>query len=135
MDDRHHFVGHTVDAVGWVQATRLAAHPVLLGAQACRATGSVLVRYRRYGALRPTEAEQASFRPSPLPAGVTGSLWWIHLIATARPGWAAPDAAQRDGLRLVRRVVGRAAAPFDVSGVERSCAGTRVPSARLYGWT
>ena len=61
MDDRHRFVGHAVVAVGWVQAARLAAHPVLLGAQACRATGSVLVRYRRYGASSVTEVEQASF--------------------------------------------------------------------------
>ena len=58
MDDRHRFVGHAVVAVGWVQAARLSAHPVLLGAQACRATGSVLVLYRRrYGALSATEAE------------------------------------------------------------------------------
>ena len=34
MDDRHRFVGHAVVAVGWVQAARLSAHPVLLGAQA-----------------------------------------------------------------------------------------------------
>lgn len=76
-DDRHRFVGHAVVAVGWVQAVRLSAHPVLLGAQACRATGSVLVRYRRYGALSATEAEQASSGPSPLHAAVTASLWWI----------------------------------------------------------
>jgi hypothetical protein len=62
MDDRHRFVGHAVVAVGWVQAARLSDHPVLLYAQACRATGSILVRYRRYGALSATEAEQASFR-------------------------------------------------------------------------
>jgi hypothetical protein len=34
MDDRHRFVGHAIVAVGWVQAARLSAHPVLLGAQA-----------------------------------------------------------------------------------------------------
>jgi hypothetical protein len=49
INDRHRFVGHAVFAVGWVQAARLLAHPVLLYAQACRATGSILVRYRRYG--------------------------------------------------------------------------------------
>ena len=73
LDDRHRFVGHAVVAVGWVQAARLSAHPVLLGAQACRATGSVLVRYRLYGALSVTEATQASFRALPLRVAVTGS--------------------------------------------------------------
>ncbi len=82
MDDRHRFVGHTVDAVGWVQATRLSAHSVLLGAQACRATGSVLVRYRRYGALRPTEAEQASFRAIAAACGRHGLAVVDHLVVT-----------------------------------------------------
>ena len=62
LDDRHRFVGHAVVAVGWVQVARLAAHPVLLGAQACRASGVILVRYRPSGPLSATEAEQASFR-------------------------------------------------------------------------
>lgn len=45
------------------------------------------------------------------------------------------DLAQpRDDRRGVFRVVGRFG-PLDVRGVERSCAGTRVPSVRLYGWT
>ena len=30
LDDRHRFVGHAVVAVGWVQAARLSARPVLL---------------------------------------------------------------------------------------------------------
>lgn len=62
MDDRHRFVGHAVVAVGWVQASRLSARPLVLGAHACRATGCVLVRYGRYRALHATEAEVASFR-------------------------------------------------------------------------
>ncbi|SHE37304.1 RadC-like JAB domain-containing protein [Ferrithrix thermotolerans DSM 19514] len=59
MDDRHRFVGHAVVAVGWVQASRLSARPVVMGATACQATGCVLVRYGRYRALHATEAEVA----------------------------------------------------------------------------
>jgi adenine-specific DNA-methyltransferase len=80
IDDRHRFVGHAVVAVGWVQAARLSAHPVLLGAQACRATGSVLVRYRRYGALCATEAEQASFRAIAAACGRQGLAVVDHLV-------------------------------------------------------
>ena len=83
MDDRHRFVGHAVVAVGWVQAARLSAHPVLLGAQACRATGSVLVRYRRrYGALSATEAEQASFRTIAAACGRHGLAVVDHVVVT-----------------------------------------------------
>jgi DNA repair protein RadC len=82
MDDRHRFVGHAVVAVGWVQAARLSARPVLLGAQACRATGSVLVRYRRYGALSATEAEQASFRVIAAACGRDGLAVVDHLVVT-----------------------------------------------------
>ena len=95
MDDRHRFVGHAVVAVGWVQAARLSAHPVLLGAQACRATGSVLVLYRRrYGALSATEAEQASFRAIAAACGRHGFAVVDHLVVTAsgsyRSGAVAP---------------------------------------------
>ena len=62
MDDRHRFVGHAVLSVGWVQAYRLSARPVVLGATACQATGCVLVRYGRYRGLHATETEVASFR-------------------------------------------------------------------------
>jgi DNA repair protein RadC len=82
LDDRHRFVGHAVVTVGWVQAARLAAHPVLLGAQACRATGSVLVRYRRHGALSATEAEQASFRAIAAACGRQGLAVVDHLVVT-----------------------------------------------------
>jgi DNA repair protein RadC len=82
MDDRHRLVGHTVVAVGWVQAARLSAHPVLLGSQACRATGSVLVRYRRYGALSVAEVEQASFRAIAAACGCHGHAVVDHLVVT-----------------------------------------------------
>jgi DNA repair protein RadC len=61
LDDRHRFVGHAIVATGWVQAARLSANPILLGAQASRATGSVLVRYGRYRVLQATDAETTSF--------------------------------------------------------------------------
>jgi DNA repair protein RadC len=87
MDDRHRFVGHAIVAVGWVQAARLSAHPVLLGAQACRATGSVLVRYRRYGALGATEAEQASFRSIAAACERHGLVVLDHLVVDATGGY------------------------------------------------
>ena len=90
MDDRHRFVGHAVVAVGWVQAARLSAHPVLLGAQACRATGSVLVRYRRrYGALSATEAEQASFRTIAAACGRHGLAVVDHVVVVATVGFSS----------------------------------------------
>ncbi len=80
MDDRHRFVGHAVVAVGWVQAARLSAHQVLLGAQACRATGAVLVRYRPSGARSATEAEQASFQAIAAACGRRGLALVDHLV-------------------------------------------------------
>jgi DNA repair protein RadC len=69
MDDRHRFVGHAVVATGWVQASRLSAHPIVTGAQASRATGCVIIRYRRYGLPGATEVEQRSFR------SIAGACW------------------------------------------------------------
>ncbi len=74
MDDRHRFVGHAVLSVGWVQAYRLSARPVVLGATACQATGCVLVRYGRYRALRATERRMPPSVPSPMQRPVTGLL-------------------------------------------------------------
>ena len=80
LDDRHRLVGTAIVAVGWVQAARLSAHPVLLGSQACRATGSVLVRYRRYGAPSATEAEERSFRTIAAACGRHGLAVVHHLV-------------------------------------------------------
>ena len=87
MDDRHPFVGHAAVAEGWVQAARLSAHPVLLGAQACRATGSVLAPYRRCGALSATEAEQASFRAIAAACGRHGLAVADHLVVVGSGGF------------------------------------------------
>lgn len=77
LDDRHRFVGSGIVAIGWVQADGLSAHPIRLGAQVCQASGVILVRYRPYGPLSATEAEQRPTEPSPLPAPATGSPWSI----------------------------------------------------------
>jgi DNA repair protein RadC len=61
LDERHRLVGTTILAAGWVQAARLSARPVLAGANACRATRCVLVRFGRCRGLRATEQEHASF--------------------------------------------------------------------------
>jgi DNA repair protein RadC len=94
VDDRHRFVGHAVVAVGWVQAARLSAHSVLLEAQACRATGSILVRYRRYGALSATEAEQASFRAIAAACGRHGLAVADHLVVVATGGYRSAFAGR-----------------------------------------
>jgi DNA repair protein RadC len=86
MDDRRRFVGHAVVAIGWVQASRLSARPVVLGAQASRATGCVLVRYGRYRALRATEAEVASFRAIADAAARHGLTLVDHLVVNGRFG-------------------------------------------------
>ena len=74
MDDRHRFVGHAIVATGWVQTARLSAHPIVIGAQASRATGCVLIRYRRYGLPSASEAEQRSFR------SIAGACWHPGLV-------------------------------------------------------
>jgi DNA repair protein RadC len=69
MDDRHRFVGHAIVATGWVQAARLSAKQVIAGAQASRATGCVIIRYRRYGLLSATEVERSSIH------SIAGACW------------------------------------------------------------
>ena len=74
MDDRHRFIGHAIVATGWVQASRLSAHPVVAGAQASRATGCVIIRYRRYGLPSATEVEERSYR------SIAGACWHHGLV-------------------------------------------------------
>ncbi len=62
LDDRHRLVGTAIVTIGCVQAARLSARPILQGSQACRATGFVLVRYRRWSASSATEPEVRTFR-------------------------------------------------------------------------
>jgi len=62
LDDRHRLVGTAILTIGWVQAARLSARPILFGTQACQSSTCILVRYRRYGAPSATEGEDRSFR-------------------------------------------------------------------------
>lgn len=62
LDDRHRLVGTAILTIGWVQAARLSARPILFGTQACQSSTCILVRYRRYGASSATEGEERSFR-------------------------------------------------------------------------
>lgn len=61
LDDRHRLVGHAIVTLGWVEAARLSARPLLFGAQVCRATGCILVRYRPSGLPGATDAEIRSY--------------------------------------------------------------------------
>lgn len=80
MDDWHRLVGTAILAVGWVQATRLSARPILQGSHACRATSFVLVRYRRWGAPSATEPERRSFRTLAAACGRHGLPVVDHLV-------------------------------------------------------
>lgn len=61
LDDWHRLVGTAIVAVGWTQAARLSARPILAGAMASRATSCILVRYRRWGLPGATEPERRAF--------------------------------------------------------------------------
>lgn len=61
LDERHRFIGHAIVAVGWVQAARLTARPILQGSAACRASACILVRYHRWGPISTSLAERRSF--------------------------------------------------------------------------
>jgi len=78
MDDRRRFVGHAIVATGWDQAARLSAKQIVAGAEASRATGCVLIRYRRYGLRSATEVKQRSFR------SIAGACWHHGLVMVDR---------------------------------------------------
>ncbi len=82
LDERHRLVGTAVVAVGWVQAARLSARPVLAGAMSCRATTCVLVRYGRCRGLSATEREQASFAALGAACSRCGLVVADHLVVT-----------------------------------------------------
>ena len=82
LDDRHRFVGHAIVAVGRVQAARLSARPIRFGAQVCRASGVILVRYRRWGAPSATESEDRTFRTVAAACSRYGLAAVDHLVVT-----------------------------------------------------
>lgn len=86
LDDRHRFVGHCIVAVGWVQTARLSARPILFGAQVCRATSCILVRYHRWERLSASEAERSSYRSIAQAAARHGLVILDHLVVTPSGG-------------------------------------------------
>lgn len=80
VDERHRLVGTAIVAVGWVQAARLSARPVLAGAIASRAASCILVRYGRSRGLEATEREQASFAALSAACSRSGLPVADHLI-------------------------------------------------------
>ena len=88
LDDRHRLVGTAILAVGWVQAARLSARPILSGSQACRATGVVLVRYRRWGAPSATEPEDRTFRTIAAACSRYGLAVVDHLVVVGDGSYA-----------------------------------------------
>jgi hypothetical protein len=80
LDDRHRLVGRAILAIGWVGASRLSARPILVGAQASRATGCVPVRYRRYGARGASIAKHRSFRTHESVSSRRGLAMVDHLV-------------------------------------------------------
>lgn len=87
LDDQHRLVGHAVVTLGWVQAARLSANPLLFGAQVCRATGSILVRYRPSGLPGATDAEIRSYPTLADATARHGLVLVDHLVVVggARP--------------------------------------------------
>jgi DNA repair protein RadC len=61
----------------------LSARPILAGAEACQATGCILIRYRRYGAGSASEAESCSFRTIAADCSRYGFTVIDHLVVTA----------------------------------------------------
>ena len=86
LDDQHRLVGHAVVAVDWVQAARLSARPLLFGAQVCRATGCILVRYRRSGLLGASDVETRSYRALADATTRYGLVLGDHLVVIAGRG-------------------------------------------------
>lgn len=80
LDDRHRLVGTAILTVGWVQAARLSARPILFGAQATQASTCILVRYRRYGGLSASEGEERSFRTIAAACSRYGVVIADHLV-------------------------------------------------------
>ena len=82
LDERHRFIGYAVVAVGWVQAARLSALPILQGSAACRASACIIVRYRCRASLVATDGEQRSFRAIAGACGRQGLRVLDHVVVT-----------------------------------------------------
>jgi DNA repair protein RadC len=80
LDGKHRLCGTAILAVGWVQAVRLSARPILQGSQACRAEAAVLVPYGRSRPLRATDSEQRSFGAMAAECARHGLVVVDHLV-------------------------------------------------------
>jgi DNA repair protein RadC len=80
LDDRHRLVGTAILTVGWVEAARLSARPILFGAKACQARSCVLARYGRYRGLAATEQEMRSFDSIAAACSRYGVVVTDHLV-------------------------------------------------------
>lgn len=89
LDDRHRVVGHAVVAVGWVQAARLSARPILQGSAACRASACVLVRYHRWGPLSASLSERRSYGAIFDECARQGLVMVDHLVVTCLGDWTS----------------------------------------------
>jgi len=82
LDEKHRLCGTAILAVGWVQAVRLSARPILQGSQACRAEAAVLVRYGRSRPLRVTDSEERSFGAMAVECARHGLPVVDHVVVT-----------------------------------------------------
>ncbi len=89
LDDQHRFVGHAVVAVGHVEAARLSARPIHFGSQVCRANACILVRYRRYGPLSASKAEERSYRAIAEASFRHGLSLVDHLVVVGSGGFSS----------------------------------------------
>ena len=89
LDGRHRLVGTAVVAVGWVQAVRLSARPILQGSQACRAEAVVLVRYGRSRPLSATDSEVRCFGALAVGCARYGLPLLDHVVVSERRGYTS----------------------------------------------
>ena len=89
IDERHRLVGTAILAVGWGQAARLSARPVLAGAMASRATTCIIVRYGRCRGLSAMEQEQASFAALAAACSRYGLVVADHLVVGGAGGFSS----------------------------------------------
>ncbi|NNN15452.1 MAG: hypothetical protein HKL82_06300 [Acidimicrobiaceae bacterium] len=82
LDGRHRLVGTAILAVGWAQADRLSARPILQGSQACRAETAVVIRFGRWRILSATEVEERFFAALAVECARHGLPVLDHVIVT-----------------------------------------------------
>ncbi|MGH9056563.1 MAG: JAB domain-containing protein [Acidimicrobiales bacterium] len=82
-NDRHRLVGRVLLTVGWAQAARLSARPILFGAEACQASTCILVRYCRFRVPGASEGEDWTFSTVAAACSRYGVVVADHVVVTA----------------------------------------------------